>query len=81
MANREARRKMAHFLTATSEAARVGKCCQILMKQLCYNCEHAKEERVLLRKVKEPDIDKSVCMNCVKLMYKTAYGRDCECIK
>lgn len=81
MANREARRKMAAFLSATSEKARVGKCCQILIKQLCHNCVYAKEERVLLRKIKQPDIDKPVCVNCIKLMYVQAYGRECECIK
>lgn len=68
---------MRNFLKATSEKARIGKCCQILIRELCGNCEHAKLEKVLLvRTIRTPDIDKRVCMNCVALMYKTAYGED-----
>lgn len=74
---KEHSKPMRKFLKATSEKARIGKCCQILIKTLCHCCEYAATEKVMfIRSIKVPDIDKRVCMNCVNLMYKRAYGEE-----
>lgn len=68
---------MRNFLKATSEKARLAKVGQILIKQLCHNCEYAKQEKIMLvRKIKVPDEDKRVCRNCIALMYRQCYGEE-----
>lgn len=59
----------------TSDKARLCKVGQILIKQMCYSCEYAKQERfMLVRKIKVPDENKRVCRHCIALMYRQCYG-------
>lgn len=68
---------MRNFLKATSVKARLGKVGQILIKQLCHNCEYAKREKIMLvRTIKVPDENKRVCRNCIALMYRQCYGEE-----
>ena len=85
--SKEHSKPMRRFLKVTSEKARIGKCCQILIKTMCHSCQYAKSEKIMLFKtIKVPDIDTRICMNCVNLMYKRAYGEELKdwdkgCIK
>lgn len=72
----EPSRKMRKWLVAKTKTAKVGKCCQILIKELCHNCDHCEVTKVAFKSLKQPDMKKQVCRNCIALMYKTAYGEE-----
>lgn len=69
-------RKMRKWLEAKSQAVRVGKCCTILIKEICHKCDYAEVAKIAFKTIKQPNTDCQCCRNCIALMYKTAYGED-----